>query len=41
MQREKNWPEMYDMQASGAGAFSDGLNPVQSAGMLLKALQVY
>ena len=35
----KELAEMYDMQASGAGAFSDGLNPVQSAGMLLKALQ--
>jgi len=31
--------EMYDMKASGAVAFSDGLNPVQSAGLLLKALQ--
>ncbi len=31
--------EMYDMYDSGAIAFSDGLNPVQSAGILLKALQ--
>lgn len=31
--------EMYDMHASGALAFSDGLNSVQSAGLLLKALQ--
>ena len=31
--------EMYDMRASGAVAFGDGLHPVQSAGVLLKALQ--
>lgn len=31
--------EMYDMKYSGAVAFSDGLNPVQSAGLLMKALQ--
>jgi dihydroorotase len=31
--------EMYDMQNSGAIAFSDGLHPVQSSGVLLKALQ--
>ena len=31
--------EMYDMKASGAVAFSDGLNSVQSAGLLVKALQ--
>lgn len=31
--------EMYDMRNSGAVAFSDGLNPVQSPGLLLKALQ--
>lgn len=31
--------EMYDMGASGAVAFSDGLHSVQSAGLLLKALQ--
>ena len=31
--------EMYDMHNSGAIAFSDGLQPVQSPGLLLKALQ--
>lgn len=31
--------EMYDMRASGAIAFSDGIHPLQSAGLLLKALQ--
>lgn len=31
--------EMYEMHMSGALAFSDGLHPVQSAGLLLKALQ--
>ncbi len=35
----KELAEMYDMKAAGATAFSDGLNPVQSAGLLLKALQ--
>jgi dihydroorotase len=35
----KELAEMYDMQASGAIAFSDGLNPVQTSGLLLKALQ--
>ena len=35
----KDLAEMYDMLASGAIAFSDGINPVQSAGILLKALQ--
>ncbi len=35
----KELAEMYDMQNSGAIAFSDGMNPVQSAGLLLKALQ--
>ncbi len=30
---------MYDMRASGAIAFSDGINSVQSSGLLLKALQ--
>lgn len=35
----KDLAEMYDMHASGAIAFSDGLNPVQSSGVLLKALQ--
>jgi dihydroorotase len=31
--------EMYDMYQSGAVAFSDGKNAIQSAGILLKALQ--
>lgn len=31
--------EMYDMHQSGAIAFSDGLNTIQSPGILLKALQ--
>jgi dihydroorotase len=31
--------EMYEMHASGAVAFSDGLLPVQSSGLLLKGLQ--
>ena len=31
--------EMYDMHQSGAIAFSDGLQPVQQAGLLVKALQ--
>ena len=31
--------EIYDMQRSGAIAFTDGLHPVQAAGVLLKALQ--
>lgn len=35
----KDLAEMYDMFASGAIAFSDGVNAVQSAGVLLKALQ--
>ncbi|MET0242622.1 MAG: dihydroorotase [Flavitalea sp.] len=35
----KELAEMIDMHSSGAVAFSDGLNPVQSAGVLLKALQ--
>jgi dihydroorotase len=35
----KELAEMYDMQASGAVAFSDGIRPVQSAGLLIKALQ--
>jgi len=30
---------MYDMHASGAVAFSDGLQPIQTSGLLLKALQ--
>lgn len=35
----KELAEMYDMHQSGAVAFSDGLNPVQLPGILLKALQ--
>ncbi len=35
----KELAEMYDMKASGAIAFSDGLNTVQSSGLLVKALQ--
>jgi dihydroorotase len=35
----KHLAEMYDMQNSGAIAFSDGLQPVQSSGVLVKALQ--
>lgn len=35
----KDLAEMYDMRNSGAVAFSDGTNPVQSGGLLLKALQ--
>lgn len=35
----KELAEMYDMFASGAVAFSDGLKPIQSSGVLLKALQ--
>lgn len=35
----KELSEMYDMENSGAVAFSDGLNSIQSAGLLLKALQ--
>ncbi len=35
----KDLAEMYDMRNSGAVAFSDGINPVQSAGILVKALQ--
>jgi dihydroorotase len=35
----KDLAEMIDMHTSGAIAFSDGLQPVQSAGVLLKALQ--
>ena len=31
--------EMYDMHQSGAIAFSDGTNPVQNAGIIIKALQ--
>ena len=35
----KELSEMYDMGSSGAIAFSDGKSPLQSAGLLLKALQ--
>lgn len=35
----KELAEMYDMQMSGAVAFGDGINSVQSSGLLLKALQ--
>ncbi|MBA2744786.1 MAG: dihydroorotase [Flavisolibacter sp.] len=35
----KELAEMYDMHASGAVAFGDGLATIQSAGLLLKALQ--
>jgi len=35
----KELAEMYDMEMSGAIAFSDGLNSVQSSGLLVKALQ--
>lgn len=35
----KELAEMYDMQNSGAIAFTDGIYPVQSPGLLLKALQ--
>jgi dihydroorotase len=31
--------EMYDMQQSGALAFSDGIHPIQHSGLVLKALQ--
>ena len=31
--------EMYDMRQSGAIAFSDGINAIQSSGLLIKALQ--
>jgi dihydroorotase len=35
----KELAEMYDMKNAGAVAFSDGTYPVQSSGLLLKALQ--
>jgi len=35
----KELAEMYDMQSSGAVAFSDGIHPLQSAGIMIKALQ--
>jgi len=35
----KELSEMYDMRKSGAVAFSDGINCIQHAGLLVKALQ--
>jgi len=35
----KELSEMYDMHQSGSIAFSDGTNPVQNAGIMIKALQ--
>ncbi|GAA4329206.1 dihydroorotase [Flaviaesturariibacter amylovorans] len=35
----KELAEMYDMHAAGAPAFTDGWNPVQSGGLMMKALQ--
>ncbi len=35
----KELAEMYDMKGSGAVALSDGLNSIESAGLLVKALQ--
>lgn len=35
----KELSEMYDMHQSGAVAFSDGTNPIQTSGILVKALQ--
>jgi dihydroorotase len=35
----KELNEMYDMQHSGAIAFSDGINSLQSSGIMLKALE--
>ena len=35
----KELAEMYDMHSSGAVAFSDGTSSIQSAGLLVKALQ--
>ncbi len=35
----KDLAEMYEMQQAGAIAFSDGTHPLQSSGLLLKALQ--
>jgi len=35
----KELAEMYDMKSSGAIAFGDGINCIQSAGLLVKALQ--
>ena len=35
----KELAEMYDMRLAGAVAFTDGISPIQQAGLLLKALQ--
>lgn len=35
----KDLAEMYDMHKAGAVAFTDGLHPIQNAGLLVKALQ--
>lgn len=35
----KDMAELYDMHAAGAVAFSDGRQPVQDAGLLLRAMQ--
>jgi dihydroorotase len=35
----KELAEMYDMHQSGAAAYSDGIKPIQQAGLMLKALQ--
>lgn len=35
----KELAEMYDMHASGAAAFGDGIKSIQSSGIVLKALQ--
>ncbi|MFN4079762.1 MAG: dihydroorotase [Saprospiraceae bacterium] len=35
----KDMAELYDMRQAGALAFSDGVHPVQDAGLLLRALQ--
>jgi dihydroorotase len=35
----KELAEMYDMRASGAIAFTDGIHSIQSSGLLVKALQ--
>lgn len=35
----KELAEMYDMHNSGAIAFSDGLHPIQTPGLMLKAMQ--
>ncbi len=37
----KELAEAYDMQQAGALGFSDGLHPLQSSGLMLRALQYY